>query len=293
MIDPIAIQIGPFAIHWYGIFFAIAAFSAAWLATVEARRRGEDADRVWSVLLIGAVGGIIGARTYHVIHEWDAIYRDHLELIPQVWNGGIGVPGGIAGGVLAIFLYTRRAGVNFARWLDIAAPAMLLAQAIGRLGNFVNQELYGPPTDLPWGIPIDAAHRVPPYLDLGAYPVASTFFHPLFAYEAILNVIGMFVLLWVGRRFATRLYDGDIALMYLLWYPLVRTFLETFRSDNWVIGGIPTAIIIGVITAVAAGSYLVLRHVKGWGTPGAWITERQTDEPGVEDAGAAPEPQPG
>ncbi len=157
-IDPVAFRIGPIAVHWYGIIFAVAAVAAAWVATREARRRGEDSERVWTLLLVAAIGGIIGSRLYHVIHEW-AFYSENPALIPQVWLGGLGIPGGVAGGMIALAIYTRVQGLKLWRWLDIAAPAMLLAQAIGRFGNLVNQELYGPPTTLPWGIPIDAEHR--------------------------------------------------------------------------------------------------------------------------------------
>jgi phosphatidylglycerol:prolipoprotein diacylglycerol transferase len=274
-IDPVAIRIGPIAIHWYGIIFAIAAVAAAWLATREARRRGEDSERVWTLLLVAAVGGIIGSRLYHVIHEWDLIYRDNPELIIQVWNGGLGIPGGVAGGMIALAIYTRVQGLKLWRWLDIAAPAMLLAQAIGRFGNLVNQELYGPPTDLPWGIPIDPEHRVPPYTDLDQYPVESTTFHPLFLYESLLNLLGVFVLLYVGRRFARRLYDGDIAMMYFIWYGSVRTLLEGFRTGNWLIGGIPTAVIIGVSVAVIGAVVIIVRHLRGWGVPGAYLREME------------------
>ena len=271
-IDPIALRIGPFNIHWYGILFAVAAVAAAWLATREARRRGEDPERVWTMLLVAAVGGIIGSRIYHVIHQWE-FYSANPELIPQVWNGGLGIPGGVAGGMIVLFAYTRINRLNFLRWLDIGAPAMLLAQAIGRVGNFVNQELYGPPTDLPWGIPIDQDHRVPPWTNLDQYPVDSTFFHPLFAYEAILNLVGMGVLLWVGRRFALRLYDGDVAMLYFVWYGSVRTVLETFRTGNWVVGGIPVAILIGVGVAVIGAAVIIIRHARGWGRPGAYLAE--------------------
>ena len=134
------------------------------------------------MLLPVVIVAVIGARLYHVIHLWD-FYRENPALIPQIWNGGIGIPGGVAGGALAILVYTRMKGINTARWLDIFAPALLLGQVIGRLGNFVNQELYGPPTSLcgddfppclPFGIQIDAAHRVGTPWEAAAFPVDTT-----------------------------------------------------------------------------------------------------------------------
>jgi phosphatidylglycerol:prolipoprotein diacylglycerol transferase len=292
VIDPIALRIGSLEIHWYGIIIATAVLLAALLGSAEARRRGEDPERGWSMLLGVLVAGIVGARLYHVIHEWD-FYSENLALVPQVWKGGIGIPGAVAGGALAVIVYARAQGLNTARWLDIFAPALLLGQAIGRLGNFVNQELYGPPTDLPWGIPIDVGNRVGPWTDLAQYPVATTRFHPLFAYEGLLNLAGMLLLLWIGRRFAHRLYDGDLALLYFVWYGAVRTALETLRVDNWTVLGVPTAMWLGVAAIVLAGGFFVLRHARGWGTPGPWLRrDEEPDAAGGARAGAA-EPQPG
>ena len=285
MIDPIAVTIGPFQVHWYGIIIAAAVLIAMLVVTREAMRRGENAEHGWSMLLFVLVAGIVGARLYHVIHEW-GFYSQEPALIPQVWRGGLGIPGAIIGGAIAIWAYCRVNRLSALRWLDIAAPAMLLAQAIGRLGNFVNQELYGPPTDLPWGIPIARENQI-------LYPDAppDARFHPLFAYEGLLNLLGMIVLLYVARRFASRLYDGDIVLLYFVWYGAVRTALEWFRTDNWYIGPLPAAVWLGVLAVVLAGGFLILRHVKGWGTPGAWMSRERTDE----EARATPtaQPQPG
>ena len=283
-IDPVAIRIGPLAVHWYGIIIAAAVLIGGVIGTMEARRRGEDPDKGWSMLLPTIVLAVIAARAYHVIHEWD-FYRENPALITQVWNGGIGIPGAVMGGALAIYLYCRWNKLNTARWLDIFAPALLLGQVVGRLGNFVNQELYGPPTTLPWGIPIDAAHRAGTPWDALTYPVDTTRFHPLFAYEMILNAIGVVVLLWIARRFARRLYDGDVALIYIMWYGAVRTALESFRNEtgNWHILGIPTAMWIGIIGFIVAGAFLVIRHQRGWGTPGAWI-DQEPSAPDDDDA---------
>ena len=296
MIDPILIKIGPVEIHWYGVIIASAVLLAGIVGTAEARRRGENPDTGWSMLLPVLVLAVIGARLYHVIHMWD-FYSQNLALIPQIWLGGLGIPGAVVGGVLAIWLYTRYAKLNTLRWFDIFASGMLLGQAIGRLGNFVNQELYGPPASLPWGIPIDAAHRVGPWTDLAAYPVDTTRFHPLFAYEALLNLVGLVLILWIARRFAHRLYDGDVLMMYLVWYSGVRIYLETFRVENWMILGVPTATWVGIFTILVAGGIFLLRHLRGWGTPGGWIAEqRQAEaEARARDQSAEPstEPTPG
>ena len=292
MIDPILFKLGPIEVHWYGVIIASAVLLAGYVGTVEARRRGEDPETGWSMLLPVLVLGVLGARAYHVIHQWD-FYAANPELIIQIWNGGLAIAGAVIGGVIAIWLYTRWAKLNTLRWFDIFASTMLLAQAVGRLGNFVNQELYGPPTDLPWGIPISAAKREGPWLDLAAYPEATTRFHPLFGYEAILNLIGFFVLLWVARRFAHRLYDGDVLMLYLVWYSAVRIYLETFRVENWIFAGLPVATWVGIGSIILAVGVLVVRHARGWGEPGAWIREKEQREAGARaeaEAGSAQEP---
>ena len=299
MIDPVAFEIGPLQLHWYGIIIASAVLIAAMLGTRVASWLGEDPEHGWSMLLPVVIFAVLGARIYHVIHLWD-YYSANPIAIPQIWNGGIGIPGAVVGGALAIFLYTRSKGLNTARWLDIFAPALLLGQVIGRLGNFVNQELYGPPTSLcgvdfpaclPFGVQIDAEHRAGTPWDAVTYPVETTQFVPLFAYEMALNLVGMFVILYVIRRFGHRLFAGDAALMYIMWYGAVRTLLETYRVGNWTILGVPTAMWVGIIGFVLAAAWLIYRHRRGWGSP----MIRPADEP-APDAGAGhvePEASPG
>jgi phosphatidylglycerol:prolipoprotein diacylglycerol transferase len=276
VIDPVAIQIGPLQVHWYGIIIASAVFIAGLLGTRVARWLNEDPEDGWAMLLLVMVLAVIGARLYHVIHLWDVYAQDPLRIV-QIWNGGLGIPGGVAGGALGIWISTRMRGLNTARWMDIFAPALLFGQVIGRLGNFVNQELYGPPISecgssyppcLPWGIQIDAEHRAgTPWVDLAAYPPETTQFVPLFAYEMALNLVGVIVLLFVIRRFAPRLFAGDALLIYIMWYGAVRTFLELYRVNNWTIAGLPTAMWVGIIGFVLAGAWLLLRHRRGWGSP--------------------------
>ena len=292
MIDPIALQLGPLSVHWYGIIMATAILAGAWLGTNEARRRGENPEVGWSMLLWTTAGGVIGARIYHVIHEWD-FYSANISLIPAVWNGGLGIPGAVVGGVITVWAYTRLRHLHTGRWFDIFVMALPLGQAIGRLGNFVNQELYGPPTDLPWGIPISAAHRVGEWANLNLYPEATTRFHPLFAYEAIASLLTLGAMIWISRRFAKRLYDGDMLLIYVMFYGVVRSYLETFRVENWLIAGIPTATWLGIGGFVLAGGFLYLRHARGWGTPGAWIPQAEAQQREAQQTEPSPEAQPG
>ena len=299
MIDPIAFEIGPLRLHWYGIIIASAVLVGGLLGTRVAVWLRENPDDGWSMLLPVVILAVIGARIYHVVHLWE-YYSQNPSVIPQIWNGGIGIPGAVAGGALGILLYTRSKGINTARWLDVFAPALLLGQVIGRLGNFVNQELYGPPTSLcgsefppclPFGIPIDAAHRAGTPWDAIAYPVETTQFVPLFAYEMALNFVGMLVLLWVIRRFGPRLFAGDAALMYIMWYGAVRTLLESYRVNNWTILGVPTAMWVGIIGFILAAAWLTYRHRRGWGS--SMIKPEATTDAEVPSSAAQPEPSAG
>jgi phosphatidylglycerol:prolipoprotein diacylglycerol transferase len=217
------------------------------------------------MLILVVLLGIVGARLYHVFSSpagsnlgW-AYYREHPWAVFEIWNGGLGIYGAVVGGLLGILLYTYRAKLNLLHYLDIGAPALLIGQAIGRWGNFANQELYGPPTTLPWGIPIDEYHRIPPFNDLSQYPL-TTGFHPDFLYESLWNLVGFSLMLMLGRKFSNRLKDGDLFFIYLIWYPLGRIWVESLRPDAWTIGSIPTAQIVSAVLIVIASVVLAIRH---------------------------------
>lgn len=280
--DPILFEFGPFAIRWYGLLIVLGALAAAYVGTIEARRKHEDSDHVWNLLIWVLIFGIIGARIYHVLSspagasrgfEYYFIENPFTDVslfgivIPfpsalMIWEGGIGIFGGLLGGILAVIIYTRRHNLNVWRWLDILAPGMLLAQAIGRWGNYFNQELYGPPTELPWGILItNVNQRIPPYNDLTAYPLTTTF-HPVFLYESLWNLLGFILLMWIGRRYASKLLDGDLLSLYLIWYPLGRILVESLRPDAWTLSGIPTAQIVSIILILIGAGTMWYRRKR-------------------------------
>jgi phosphatidylglycerol:prolipoprotein diacylglycerol transferase len=261
--NPLLIQLGPLQVHWYGLLIVTGAVLAAWLATKEAKRRGEVPEHVWSLLIWVMIFGIIGARLYHVFSTptgdfagW-AYYRQHPLDIIAFWNGGfrgLGIYGAVIGGVLAVVIYAGRHRLKLLRWLDILAPGLLLAQAIGRMGNRINQELYGPPTNLPWAFHINPAYPcqepagspkacgLPTQLtDAARQWYATHGFHPTFYYEALWNLVGFGLLWFGGRRFRKWLRDGDIFLLYLIWYPVGRFWVEMFRPDAWRLGTLATA----------------------------------------------------
>src|SRR5262245_46768322 len=208
--DPIAFTLGPLPVYWYGIGYAVG-LAAAYLVMVRlARRAGEDADILGNGMIIVAVSALVGGRLYHVIDQW-ALYQDDPIKIFLPPYSGLGVYGGIVTGTIAAWLYARYKRVPFLRWTDIVAPGLFVMQAIARWGNFFNQELYGPPTTLPWGIPIDCAHRIEAYAcPPGSLPTDTLgqLFHPLFLYESISGALGALFLIWLGYQYRDRLRPG-------------------------------------------------------------------------------------
>jgi phosphatidylglycerol:prolipoprotein diacylglycerol transferase len=244
---PAGLQLGPLPIGFYGLGFVVAAAVLILVSRSEARRRGIDPGIVSSAVVIVAVFALVGARLYHVIGEWPSYAQDPLRAVLPPY-AGLGLYGGIIGAAVGIWVFVRGRGIPLSRALDVVVAGTLFAQGIARWGNFFNQELYGPPTDLPWGITIDALHRAgTPWTDLARYPAATTGFHPLFLYESVLTITGGFVALYLSRRQGARLRDGDLASFWMIWYGSVRIVLETFRAGwNWTIAGIPTAVLVGL-----------------------------------------------
>lgn len=261
---PTGFQIGPIFIRFYGIILMLGAVAAAWLAEREARRRGLKSDVVWDVLIWVLIGGIIGARLWHVFTPPPSMeaqgittlwYLTHpLDLI-NTRAGGLGIPGGVIGGVLTLYWFCRRKKLNFLVWTDIAAPGLALAQVIGRWGNYINQELYGAPTDLPWAITIDPRYRLPGYENFET-------FHPLFLYESLWSLGNMALLLWLGRKHTDKLKDGDLFLAYLIVYPMGRFLLEFLRLDAPTIGSLNTNQAFMALVMIVSAVLLFWRHRK-------------------------------
>lgn len=264
--------IGPLAIRYYGIIVTFGVMAAVWLIAYEARRRKCNEDLIWDGLVDVVLPAIIGARLWHIFtpptsmlipDSTGALVNPYFfDGVPQwkmmlsIWNGGIGIPGAVLGGALGLWIYTRRKKVSFAELADLIVPGLALGQAIGRWGNFVNQELYGAPTDLPWAITIDPQHRLPEY-------AAFSRFHPLFLYESIWNLLNMALLLFLSRRYSEKLRPGDLLLIYLIVYPVGRFFLDFLRLDIVQFGEVNPNQVFMAIVAVTAAITLVVRRNRG------------------------------
>lgn len=266
-VDPILFEFGPLSLRWYGLLMLAAILATAWVASRYVERQGEDPDNLWDMLFWVLIPGFIGARLYYVFiqsprgPEGLGYYLDNPGKILQIWGGGIHIFGGFTFGIVALWLFTRLRRLNPLPYLDGIALGLPLGQAIGRWGNFINQELYGPPTTLPWGLRIDPQHRIAPYDSLNQYP-ESTRFQPLFLYESLWNLAGFVVLYWVAQRFKRQLKPGDLALAYLVWYPLGRFFIEFLRTDSWFFAGTPFNVVhvLCAIALLGAATGLYLRH---------------------------------
>jgi phosphatidylglycerol:prolipoprotein diacylglycerol transferase len=256
------ILIGTFKIYYYGILIMLGAVAATWLASREARRYGQDPEMAWDLLPWALIGGIIGARLWHVFFPPASMveqgitfgyYLTHPLDLVNLRKGGLGIPGAVIGGLIAAWIYCRSKKVPLAAWADAIAPGLALAQAIGRWGNYFNQEVYGSPTDLPWKLFIDPAHRMAGFESV-------EFYHPLFLYESIWNLLNMALLLWLSRRLAGWLKPWDLFMIYAGVYAIGRFLLEFIRLDPAPIGtvNINQAIMLGII--LFAGLFLFIRH---------------------------------
>jgi len=263
-VDPVIFEWGPLSLRWYGVLMMTAILVGAFVASHQVKRWGGDSENLWDMLTWILIPGFIGARLYYVLiqspPEQAREYLANPMSILRIWDGGIHIFGGFIFGAIALWLYAKLNQLPALVYLDAIAFTLPLSQAIGRWGNFINQELYGPPTDLPWGLRIDPRHRIPPYNDLETYP-ESTRFHPLFLYESLWNFLGFFLILWLSRRFSRQLKQGDILLMYLIWYPGGRFLIEFLRTDSWFFPRTPFNVVhILCVIAVLTSIVLLLRR---------------------------------
>ncbi|MCE1252748.1 MAG: prolipoprotein diacylglyceryl transferase [Anaerolineae bacterium] len=263
-VDRLGIHFGSFIIYFYAIIILIGVLAACFLTSRRAKEAGQDPDLIWDLATWLLIAGIIGARLWHILLPSASqvangittqYYLTHPLDAINIRAGGMGIPGGVIGGALALYIFTRIKKINFLTWVDLIAPGLILAQAIGRWGNFVNQELYGAPTSLPWAIYIEPAYRLPEF-------AAFSYYHPLFLYECVWNLAVFFLLLWVEKQFAESVKTGDIFLLYLIGYPVGRFLLEFLRLDTAQVMGFDfNQYSMGAVALVAL-VVLMVRHAR-------------------------------
>ena len=249
----IAIHVGPIAIRWYGLLMATAMALGLWLAHRDARRRDLDPESLLKAAELALLGGLIGARLYYVLFNLD-YYSQFPGKIFAVWEGGLAIHGGVLGGVLVGGVYAWRRRLPLRQFLDVAAPSLALGQAIGRWGNFFNEEAFGRPTDLPWKLFISPPHRPLQYAQ-------SEYFHPTFLYESLWDLV-VFALLFFILRDRLKRAPGALFLAYLGLYSLGRLFTEGLRTDPLMLGSLRIAQIVSLLgmAAAAVGVPLLWRN---------------------------------
>jgi len=254
-IDPVAIALGPIQIHWYGVIIGLGIVLALVLAMREGDRRGLEKDTFPDLLLWAIPIAIISARIYYVIFQWD-YYSQNLSDIPKIWQGGIAIHGALIGAVVTAYIFSKKKGLSFWKLADIAAPSIILAQGIGRWGNFINQEAHGGEVSRAF-----LENLFLPEFIINQMYIRGTYYHPTFLYESVWNIIGFIILLALRK---VNLRRGEIFLSYVIWYSIGRFFVEGLRTDSLMLTEYlriaQTISIVLIIGAVAIWAY---RRMKG------------------------------
>lgn len=264
-VERVLFSLGPLDMHWYGLLIAVGILLGGNVAAYLAKQDDQNPEYVWDMLFVVVLMAVVGARVYHVFsqpvggglgwlhykeHPWEALY---------IWKGGLGIYGAIGGGVLGVLLFARWQHLQPWAWLDYIAPAMALGQAIGRWGNYMNRELFGPPTTLPWGLLIPARYRIMPYTDMVQYP-ETTLFHPTFLYESLAALALCLGLLWLSEAYRGRRKVGDVTVGYLMGYSIIRFCIEFLRPDAWMVGTLAAAQVIALVFIVGGAMFLLVRY---------------------------------
>ena len=275
---------GGLQLRYYGILIVVAMLIAASVATRLAKLDGRDPEHVWGILTWAIIPGIIFARLWFVtfpprsvvVEGFDALYYWSNFFAADgaiaIWTGGLSIFGAVLGGLLGALIYLRRNHLAVPAWLDIAAVALPLGQAIGRWANYINQELYGIPTTLPWGIQIDSANRILEYKSTVEYPVSTTLFHPLFLYELLWSLVAFIVLLSLFNRNRHQLKVGTLFLYYLAQYSVIRFLLEFLRIETTFYGNINfSQVVTLIILAVSLGLLFLRRNDESIPPRSKWV----------------------
>jgi phosphatidylglycerol:prolipoprotein diacylglycerol transferase len=255
-IDRVAIHIGSIQIYWYGIIIGLGVFLGLWLAMRESERRGLDKDLFVDLLIYAVPISIISARIYYVIFEW-SYYKDHLGDIYKIWNGGIAIHGALIGAVITTIVFARSRNISFWKIADIAAPSLILGQAIGRWGNFINQEAYGEEVSRQF-----LENLMLPDFIIDQMYIQGVYHHPTFLYESLWNFVGFGLLLLLRR---VNLRQGEMFLTYVIWYSIGRFFIEGLRTDSLMLFGELRMAQLMSLTLIIGGIILfIVRRKMGY-----------------------------
>ena len=249
--NPVALQLGPISIRWYAICIVSGLILAVYLSMKEAPRKKIDPDAIIDFILIAFPLAILGARLYYVIFEW-GYYSQHLGEIFAIWNGGIAIYGGLLTGALVLYLFSRRRLIEPIDFLDIAAPSVMIAQSIGRWGNFFNQEAYG--------TAVKSLNYLPSFIRDQMY-IDGSYRQPTFLYESIWNLLG-FLLILILRRKPQFLRQGEITAFYLIWYGFGRMIIEGMRTDSLMFAGLRVSQWLSMILILVGLAIIIYQRRK-------------------------------
>ncbi|WP_159795550.1 prolipoprotein diacylglyceryl transferase [Streptococcus halichoeri] len=249
MINPVAFKLGPFSVHWYAICIMTGLFLAVYLAAKEAPRKKMTSDQVIDFILIAFPLAIIGARLYYVVFEW-SYYQDHLNELFAIWNGGIAIYGGLLTGAVVLWIYCYYNYLNPIHFLDIAVPGVLLAQAVGRWGNFVNQEAYGRA--------VASLNYLPAFIQRQMY-IDGSYRIPTFLYESLWNLLGFIIIISLRRK-PRLLLDGEVFAFYLIWYGFGRMIIEGMRTDSLYFMGIRVSQLLSLVLILVGIGFILYRR---------------------------------
>lgn len=279
--DVSSFELGPIRVHFYALFILIGIAFAIWIGSRRFKQRGGQAGMILDIALWAVPFGIVGGRIFHVVTHWDDYFYPGADLtkVFAVWEGGLAIFGALLLGSVGAFIGARTAGIKFLAFADAIAPGVLVAQAVGRIGNYFNNELFGLPTTLPWGLEISTSNP--------AYPAglpAGVLFHPTFLYELIWNLMGFAVLIWLDRKLKLRW--GQMFAAYLITYSIGRAFVESIRIDpSEVFFGLRTNVwsaIFGI--AIGLALFVWSRRKNKQEETSVYIPGREPKEPDVIDS---------
>ncbi|MGE7906083.1 prolipoprotein diacylglyceryl transferase [Peribacillus sp. NPDC094092] len=254
-LNPIAIDLGPIQVHWYGLIIGFGVLLGLIIALRESERRGLDKEIFTDMILFAVPIAIISARIYYVIFQWEYYSQNPGDII-KIWNGGIAIHGALIGSVLTAIVFAKVKKVSFWKLADIAAPSLLLGQAIGRWGNFMNQEAHGGEITRSF---LENMH-LPEFIINQMY-INGTYYHPTFLYESIWNIAGVIILLSLRK---VNLRRGELFLTYVLWYSIGRFYIEGLRTDSLMLTeSLRIAQVISIVLVVVAIALVVYRRVRG------------------------------
>ncbi|MEN8701645.1 prolipoprotein diacylglyceryl transferase [Bacillus infantis] len=255
-LDPIAFSLGPIQVHWYGLIIGTGIALALWLAMREGEKRGLQKELFADLMLWAIPIAILSARLYYVIFEWDYYAQNPAEII-KIWHGGIAIHGALIGSVITAYVFAKKRGISFWQLADITAPSIILGQAIGRWGNFMNQEAHGREVTRAF---LENLHL--PQFIIDQMYINGTYYHPTFLYESLWNIAGFVILLSLRR---VNLRRGELFLTYVIWYSIGRFFVEGMRTDSLMLTeSLRMAQMISIVLVIGAIVLIVFRRTKGY-----------------------------